>query len=220
VSSVELQVLDDPAAAAAELLAHAVHRGGHVVLPGGSVASVFRRAAELAPDWSAVDVWWGDERAVGPDDERSNYRLAKEELLDHLQTPPRGVHRIEGELGAEEAAARYDASLAGVPLGFALNGIGPDGHTASLFPNGPEQDERSRRAVATMATRDPLVPRVSLTIPAFASTNLVVYLAVGEGKAEAVRRALPEEPSPQTPASLVRGRQTIALVDAAAAAQL
>ena len=221
MSSVELQVLDDPAAAAAELLAHAVRRGGHVAVAGGStVVPVFRRVAELAPDWSTVDLWWGDERAVAPDDERSNFLLARTELLDRLQTPPRVVHRIEGELGAEEAAGRYDAALAGVPLGLAVNGIGADGHTASLFPNGPELDERARRVVATTAQLEPFVPRVSLSIPAFEATGLLVYVAVGANKAEAVRRAFAEEPSPATPASLVRGRQTLALVDAAAASQL
>jgi len=101
-----------------------------------------------------------------------------------------------------------------------VNGIGADGHTASLFPNGPELDERARRVVATTAQLEPFVPRVSLTIPAFEATGLLVYVAVGANKAEAVRRAFAEEPSPATPASLVRGRQTLALVDAAAASQL
>ena len=90
VSEVELRVLDDPSAAAAELLAEAAGAGGHVALAGGTtVAKAYRTAAALAPDWSAVEVWWGDERAVPPDDERSNYRLVRETLLDHLEAPPR-----------------------------------------------------------------------------------------------------------------------------------
>jgi 6-phosphogluconolactonase len=96
MGDVELRVLDDPSAAAAELLAEAANAGGHVALAGGStVGPAYRTAAALAPDWSRVEVWWGDERAVPPDDERSNYRLTRESLLDLLETPPAAVHRDE-----------------------------------------------------------------------------------------------------------------------------
>jgi 6-phosphogluconolactonase len=218
---VETRVLDDPAAAAAELIAEAARAGGHVALSGGStVGPAYHRAAQLAPDWSAVEVWLGDERAVPPDDERSNYRTVRETLLDLLEAPPAGVHRVEGERGAVEAAQRYHEALEGVTLDFALNGIGPDGHTASLFPNADALDEIELRAVATEAGLEPFVARVTMTRPVFEATGVLVFLATGAAKAAAVRRAFAEEPSPATPASLVRGRRTVALLDRAAALQL
>ena len=219
--TVDIRVLDDPGRAAAELLAEAAGAGGHIVLSGGgSVRGPYRLAAELRRDWSGVDLWLGDERAVLPDDELSNQRLVRESLLDHLAVQPRVVHEVHTEFGAEAAASRYHRELEGVSLALALNGIGPDGHTASLFPNGPELEEHERRAVATEATMEPLVERVSLTIPCFAGVAVLAYLVTGESKAEAVRRAFAEPPSPATPASLVRGRRTIALLDPAAASLL
>ena len=221
MGDVELRVLDDPSAAAAELLAEAARAGGHVALAGGStVGAAYRTTAALFPDWSGLEVWLGDERAVPPDDERSNYRLVRETLLDLLETPPAAVHRVEGELGAVEAARRYDEALEDVTLDLALNGIGPDGHTASLFPQARTLDERERRAVAAEAGLEPFVARVTLTPPVFDATALLVYLVTGAAKAEAVQRAFAEEPSPATPASLVRGRRTIALLDRAAAIRL
>jgi 6-phosphogluconolactonase len=219
--SVDVRVSDDPAAAAAELLADAARAGGHVALSGGStVGRAYERAAMLEPDWRRVEVWWGDERAVPPEDERSNFALAKRALLDRLEHAPRTAHRIEGELGAGEAAARYDAALAGVRLDLALNGVGADGHTASLFPEAPALAERERRAVAAEAGLEPYVPRVTLTPGVFADTRLLVYLVVGEEKAEAARRAFADPPSAETPASLVRGARSIVLLDPAAASLL
>jgi 6-phosphogluconolactonase len=219
--NVEVQVSDDPGRAAAELLAELARKGGHVALSGGNtVGASFELAAGLAPDWSRVEAWWGDERAVPPVDERSNYLLARERLLDRLEVEPRAEHRIQGELGAEAAARRYDRELAGVTLDLALNGVGADGHTASLFPGSPALDERERRAVAADAGLEPFVPRVTLTPPVFADAELLVYLVTGEGKAEAARRAFSAGPSADTPASLVRGRRTVALLDPAAASRL
>jgi 6-phosphogluconolactonase len=219
--SAELRVVTDPPAAAGELLAQAARSGGHVALSGGgTVGRAYERAAALEPDWSRVDVWWGDERAVPPGDERSNYRLARETLLDRLAVAPALIHRIEGELGADEAAARYDEALAGVTLSLALNGIGPDGHTASLFPHAQALQERERRAVAAAAGLEPFVPRVTITPPPFAGAALLVYLVTGESKAEAVRRAFAQPPDESTPASLVRGAQTVVLLDRAAASLL
>jgi 6-phosphogluconolactonase len=107
-----------------------------------------------------------------------------------------------------------------VTLAFALLGIGPDGHTASLFPNAPALEERERRAVAVEAGLEPFVERVTMTVPVLAAAETVLYLATGDGKANAVARAFSEPPSPATPASLVRGRRTVALLDRAAASRL
>jgi 6-phosphogluconolactonase len=214
--TVELRVVEDPAREAAALL---VESGRVIALSGGSTAGpAYRLAAEARLDWTGMQVWFADERAVPPYDERSNYRLVRTTLIDALSRPPE-VHRIKGELGAEEAAARYDDELEGVTLDFALNGIGADGHTASLFPGSPALVSE-RRAVAAEAGLEPFVPRVTLTPPIFAQARLLVYLVTGEEKATAVRRAFAEEPSPATPASLVRGKETIALLDAAAASLL
>jgi 6-phosphogluconolactonase len=164
-------------------------------------------------------LWWGDERCVPPDDERSNYLLAKRTLLDRLQRQPAEVHRIRGELGGEAAAAEYDRKLEGVTLGLALQGLGTDGHTASLFPNSPILEERARRAVAAPHED---VERVTMTLPVLSAATEVVFLVVGEGKADAVARAFLGPPDPSTPASLLRSTKgkTIALLDRAAAARL
>jgi 6-phosphogluconolactonase len=216
-TDVDVRVVDDPTRAAAELLAGA---SGHLALSGGSTpAGAYEQAARIRLDWSGMDIWFGDERAVPSSDARSNFRLARTALLDALSRLPE-THRIRGELGAEEAARRYDEELAGVTLDLALNGIGPDGHTASLFPNAPGLEEQERRAVAAEAGLEPFVDRVTLTPPVFAEARVLVYLVTGESKADAVRRAFAEPPAPETPASLIRGRETIAILDAAAASRL
>jgi len=129
------------------------------------------------------------------------------------------VHRIRVELGGEEAAAEYDRQLEGVTLGLALQGVGPDGHTASLFPNSPALEERARRAIA-VPHED--VERVTMTLPVLSAARKVVFLVLGEEKADAVARAFAGEPDPSTPASLLRSQdgETIVLLDRAAAAQL
>jgi 6-phosphogluconolactonase len=223
VTGVDVLVVADARAAAREAatrLAQAAASGAQLALCGGSVGPAYELAAELQPDWSRATVWWGDDRAVPPDDERSNYRLARRTLLDRLDRGPAAVNRIRGELGAEAAALEYDRLLEGVELGLALNGVGPDGHTASLFPHAPALAERHRRAVAVEAQLEPFVPRVTMTPPMFAAAAEVVYLVGGAAKAEAVRRAFAEPPSPATPASVVRGRHTIAILDRAAASLL
>jgi 6-phosphogluconolactonase len=220
LGGVAVHVVEQWERLAAGWLVRAVSAGGHVALSGGSTPrAAYELAAGLEPDWSRTQLWLCDERVVPPADEHSNYRLVQESVLTRLGKAPR-VHAVETELGAEEAAARYDEALRGVTIDLALMGIGPDGHTASLFPRAPGLDERERRAIAAEPGLEPLVPRVTMTPPVFAETGLLVYLAVGEGKAEAVRRAFAEEPSPETPASLIRGRETLAILDAAAASLL
>ena len=149
---IELRVAASAAEAAreaAELLAAQARLGGHIALSGGSTPRpAYEAAARLQPDWSRVEVWWADERCVPPDDERSNYRLVRESLLDRLDRKPAAEHRVRGELSPEEAADAYDVELRGVVFDLAFLGIGPDGHTASLFPNDPALDELRRRALA------------------------------------------------------------------------
>lgn len=220
---VPLRIAPDAEAAAAEaarLLVEAARAGRAIALAGGSTP---RRAYELAaavePDWSRAEIWFGDERCVPPDDARSNFRLAREALLDRLAAAPRAVHRVPTELAPADAAAAYAAGLRDVSLGLVLLGIGSDGHTASLFPHAPAL-AAEELAVAAAPGLEPFVERVTLTPPAFARAELVVFLAVGADKAAPVRRALAEPPSPATPASLVRGRRTVAVLDAAAATEL
>jgi len=156
---------------------------------------------------------------VPPDDERSNYLLAKKTLLARIERQPKEVHRIRGELGGAQAAAEYQRLLDGVRLGLALQGVGPDGHTASLFPNSPALEERERRAVA-VPHED--VERVTMTLPVLSAAQQVVFLVLGEQKADAAARAFGGEPDAGTPASLLRSRdgETIALLDRPAAAKL
>ena len=189
-------------------------------MSGGSTPGpAYEEAARLAPDWTRAELWFADERCVRPDDERSNYRLVRERLLDRLDRGPGVEHRVRGELPAELAADEYETELRGVRLELAFLGIGADGHTASLFPNDPALEEEARNAVAV---RRPDVDRVTLTLPVLRGAGTVLFLVVGTDKADAVGRAFAEPPSPATPASLVRssGGTTYVFLDRAAAARL
>jgi 6-phosphogluconolactonase len=225
VTDVELVVVEDEqevAAVVAERLVRAAREGGDVVLTGGKTPEqAYKEAANRAPDWSNVDVWWGDERCVPPDDEKSNYGMAKRTLLDRLDLAPRGVHRIRGELGKEDAAADYERELGDTQLDLLLLGVGPDGHVASLFPNAPTL-RRRKRVLPAEAGLEPFVDRVTLSLPTLCSAGEIVFLLSGESKADAAARAFAADPSPDTPASLVRARagRTIAILDRAAAAKL
>lgn len=201
----ELHVTDDPARAVAEILAQHARRGDSIVLTGGSTpGAAYELAAALQPDWSGVTLWWGDERCVPPDDERSNYRLAKVTLLDRLESQPAAVHRIRGELRPEEAASELDAALAGARLGLMLLGLGPDGHLASLFPGSPQLTVEDRRATSGPAGLEPWVDRVTMTLPTILAAARIVFLVAGDDKADAVRRAFAAGVTEDVPASLTR----------------
>lgn len=227
MSSVDITVAADAAEAArlvAERLAEQARAGGSAVLTGGSTP---RRAYELAsrlePDWSRVELWWGDERCVPPDDERSNYGMAKAALLDRLESAPGETHRIRGELGRDAGAEDYASELAGVAaFDLVLLGLGPDGHVASLFPDYPTLDVTDRDVVGTDAGHEPFVDRISLTLPRLCATRELLFLVAGADKADAVARALSGEPSHDTPGSLARAAEgaTRAILDRAAAAKL
>jgi 6-phosphogluconolactonase len=225
MTDVELVVVEDEqevAAVVAERLARAARDGGNVVLTGGkSPEQAYKDAAKREPDWRRVELWWGDERCVPPDDENSNYGMARRMLLDNLQHPPRGVHRIEGERGKEEAAAAYERELGDTQLDLLLLGVGPDGHVASLFPNAPTLRQRKKVLPAEPAL-EPFVDRVTLSLPTLRSAREILFLLAGEAKADAAVRAFAAEPSHDTPASLVRSSagRTVAILDRAAAAKL
>jgi len=220
---VELVILEDEnevATVVANRLARAAQEGGNVVLTGGKTPKrAYEQAAKTETDWSKVALWWGDERCVPPDDDNSNYGMAKQSLLDNLDRWPRGVHRIKGELGKERAAAEYEQELGETQLDLLLLGIGPDGHVASLFPNAPTLRKRKRVLPADPGL-EPFVDRVTLSLHALHSAKEILFVVAGEAKADAVRRAFVEKPSPDTPASLVRATagRTTAILDRAAAA--
>jgi 6-phosphogluconolactonase len=210
--SAETLVTEDPAGEAAERLADAARAGGHLVLSGGSTPrAAYERAASKDVDWSSATFWFGDDRCVPPDHEHSNYRMAKEALIDRIASDPPAVERIEGERGPHEGAARYERRLReafgdGMPqFDLILNGLGPDAHTASLFPGDAALGERERLAVGVDTPgMAPLVSRVTLTLPVMNAARAVLFLVSGEDKAEAVARAFSGAPGPSAPASLVQ----------------
>lgn len=233
--SVDVEVVEDPARACAELMLDAVRAEGHIVLAGGStpraayehLVTAIRDTGPARPDPAAATWWIGDERCVAPDDERSNYRMISESLLEPLGGAV-AVRRMRGELGPEEGAADYERALAdaGSPeFDLLLAGIGPDGHTLSLFPGKPAVAERSRPVVGVPeAGLEPFVARISFTLAAVARARRVVVLAAGASKAEALARAFGpgSRPDPAVPSSLLpeAARAVTLLLDADAAAGL
>ena len=219
---VEIVVAENAAQVVAERLAAAAGRGGNIALTGGSSAgAAYELVPALEPDWTRVGIWWGDERCVPPDDEQSNYGMARKTLLDQVSTG--AVHRMRGELGCDAGADAYEQELAGLErFDLVLLGLGPDGHIASLYPDQPTLDETMRRAVPAEAKFQPFVDRITLTLPVLRAADEVLFLVTGANKAEAAKRAFVDEPSPATPGSLVRADtgRTTAVLDAAAAALL
>jgi len=219
---VEVVISEDPAREVGERLAAAARSGGHVVLTGGSsVRGAYEHAAALETDWSGVELWWGDERCVPQDDELSNYRLAKESLLDRVRT--HRVHRMRGELGRDQGALLYDQELGSLErFDLVLLGLGPDGHVASLYPEQPTLDETERRVVGAEAHLEPYVDRITLTLPVLRRARAVLFLVTGENKADAAFDAFAGEPTRAVPGSLVRAThgETVAVLDAAAAKKL
>jgi 6-phosphogluconolactonase len=224
---IEIVVAADAEAAArlvAERLATAARRGGHVVLTGGTTPKrAYELTPELEPDWSRVELWWGDERCTPADDERSNYHMARKALIDRVSGAPAAVHRMRGELGRDAGALQYEEELGPIRrFDLMLLGLGPDGHVASLYPNEPTLGETERRAIGAVAKLEPFVDRITLTLPMLCAADEVLFLVAGEDKAEAAQRAFAGEPSRATPGSLVRAvnGRTVAVLDAAAASKL
>lgn len=231
------------AAAAARLLtrlvdAQAMRGSASVVLTGGGVGialleQVARSPARAAVDWRRVDIWWGDERFVPADDPERNELQARQALLDRLELDPARVHPMGARGGpdgddADAAAARYAQELADaapadadVPLfDVLLLGMGPEGHTASIFPESPAAyDERT--VVGVHGCPKPPPTRVSMGFAALNSAREAWLLVAGEQKAPMVAMALGGAGHVQVPAAGVQGRQqTLWLLDEAAAGAL
>ena len=184
--------------------------------PAATFAWLAGRPAGL--DWSRVQVYFADERAVPPDHPDSNFRLARAALIDPLRIPPRQIHRMKGEYpDLAAAAAEYEAHLRG-PLDLVLLGIGEDGHIASLFPHGAALGERERRVVAVLDAPKPPPRRLTLTPRAIAEARDVLVMATGAAKAASVAAALADVgTADEIPARLVRERTWMLDRDAAAA---
>ncbi|MHB9024218.1 MAG: 6-phosphogluconolactonase [Armatimonadota bacterium] len=202
-----------------------------LVLSGGQTprATYARLASEpwaTRIDWPRVHVFWGDERCVPPDHPESNYRMAREALLDYVPIPAQNIHRILGELPPDDAARDYEQILRrffGVAPRFdlVLLGMGDDGHTASLFPHSPVLLEQVHWAAAQHIELRGW--RITLTPVALNAAAQIAFLVSGAGKAERLNQVLhgPHQPEEQ-PAQLINPAQGELrwLADAAAAARL
>jgi 6-phosphogluconolactonase len=199
-----------------------------VALPGGSVATTFfPRLSRVPLDWSNVDLFWGDERAVPPDHPDSNYAVARSLWLAPAGVPPSRVHRMKAEEpDLEKAAADYERELqeaAGSPprLDLVLLGVGPDGHVCSLFAGHPVLAVRDRAVAVVEDSPKPPPRRLTLTLPVVTGAHGVVVVALGRGKAEVIREAI-EDAGSALPVALVarEARRTLFLLDPEAASLL
>jgi 6-phosphogluconolactonase len=210
----EFTVLDSPedvAAAAAADIAEALRDGARsLVLAGGTTPQrCYELLAHMDVEWGRVTILFGDERCVRPDHPDSNYRMARESLLDRVS--PATVHRMPAELGPDEGASLYAHVVASVsPLDVVTLGVGEDGHTASLFPGHPLLEATALVAGIRDSPKPP-PQRVTLTLPALRSARRVIILATGAGKADAVARAKRGE----VPSGMIAGARW--LIDRAAA---
>lgn len=193
-----------------------------LALAGGSTPRpVYQRLAAELPDpdpWGRIDVFFGDERCVPAADPASNYRMAKEALLDRVPVLPSQVHRMEGERSDRDEAARAYEAILPEQLDLLVLGLGDDGHTASLFPGAPSLAETRRRVLAVEAPTPPL-DRLTITPPVIRAARLTIGLVAGEAKADALGRVIDGLYAPdRTPGQLARTGLWIA--DTAAAGRL
>ena len=219
--------------------AQADGRYAHVCLTGGRIGIGCLAALNASPardsiDWSALHVWWGDERYVPSGDAERNDVQAGAALLDHVPLDPTHVHRMpstDSGLDVDAAAGVYARELkaaarsedhADLPsFDVCLLGLGPDAHVASLFPQLPGVHETTRTVVGVHGSPKPPPQRISLTFPALTASREIWLLVAGGDKADAVRLALSEAGPVQVPGAGARGRdRTIALLDEAAASAL
>jgi 6-phosphogluconolactonase len=180
--------------------------------------------------WDALDLYWVDERCVPPDHADSNYRMTREAMLDHVPLKPEQIHRIEGELDPEAAAAHYESELrnsfrlegAETPrFDLVALGMGPDGHTASLFPHTDAIHELSRLSIANHVPQQKDSWRITLTWPVINHASSVFFLIAGSDKAAVLNEVLTGARNPERlPSQLIwpaSGILTLMLDKAAAA---
>jgi 6-phosphogluconolactonase len=201
----------------------------NVALSGGSTPkATYTRLAQRGESestaWLRTHVYWSDERCVPPTDEQSNYRMAKESLLDHVPVAPQRIHRMHGEDEPHAAAQSYAALLAenlaahDYRFGLILLGLGDDGHTASLFPHTPALDETERLVAANFVNKLQ-VSRLTLTLPLINRASNIIFLVSGAAKADALQLILEGDVDGRAlPASLVQpvNGKLVWLVDEAA----
>jgi 6-phosphogluconolactonase len=168
------------------------------------VGTVYERLSKFDLDWGAWHVWWSDERDVPPDHELSNERLARETLLDRVGVPDDRVHPLRS--ADVELPDRFD---------LVLLGIGPDGHTASLFPGQSEVDAADPVVFVPEAGLEPYVPRYSFSLAYLNAQPLVAFLVGGERKRQTLSRVLAGDET--LPAARVQAQTTVVLTDEAAA---
>ncbi len=206
MSDRRLEILDTPAQLArraADEFVSAVERATAagtrcaVALSGGTTPrAMLQQLVARALDWSRVHLFWSDERCVPPDDPASNYGMADHALLANVTLPAGNVHRMRGELAPEAGADDYESQLAAFfagPPHFDLLylGLGPDGHTASLFPGTPALHATSRSCVANRVDGPVASPwRLTLTYGAINASRRVVFLVEGSEKAEILATVL------------------------------
>lgn len=206
----------------AALITQAIAKRGRafVALSGGSTPkTMFAELTARKLDWSKVSFFWSDERAVPPDHEDSNFRMAKETLLEKVsQAKAERMHGEDPDLG--RAAAEYEAIIArevpGHVFDLILLGLGPDGHTASLFPGTTALEEDKRLVVANEVPQKKST-RLTFTFPLINAARAVFFLAAGEDKAPALAQILRGEPGVE-PAQRVQAARVEWFVDQAAAA--
>jgi 6-phosphogluconolactonase len=228
---------------AAEILRLATERSQSakpftIALSGGSTPKNLHALMAGDPEikdrlpWQTIHLFWGDERHVPPEDPQSNYRMARETLIDRTPLPPENIHRMKGELPeAVRAAEEYEQELkkyfnhkSGELPQFdcVLLGMGPDGHTASLFPGTGALHVKNRLVVANWVAKFQSF-RITLTAPVVNNANLIIFMVSGEQKADALKEVLEGKYRPELyPAQLIHpthGR-LLWVVDQAAAGAL
>jgi 6-phosphogluconolactonase len=207
----------EAAALVGDAAARAVSERGRftLALSGGTAPRrLYELLAMSALPWDKTHLFWGDERFVPKTDARSNFRLVKETLLSKAAVPAANVHPVPVELGTPAAAAdAYERELRAFFRGdgtFDLNllGMGPDGHTASLFPGEPSLGEVRRWAIAVDGKKgDPPVPRVTLTFPAINASRAALFLVASKEKLPLVEEIM--KGGAPYPAARVAPRETL-----------